>query len=130
MCRFRPVWSGMLIASLSLSADAVGAQTYPEFAPDHLKQGRAIWLGTCEGCHAYGIAGAPNPRQPQAWRSRLMQQKPVLYAHAIEGFFGPGGTMMPPRGGNQTLTDEEVKRAVDYMVALVTFYDDENKVNN
>ena len=46
----------------------------------------------------------------------------VLYSHAIEGFFGPDDTMMPARGGNPDLTDEEVKLAVDYMLALATYY--------
>ena len=41
----------------------------------------------------------------------------VLHEHAINGHFGPKGTMMPPRGGNDALTDDEVKSAVNYMVA-------------
>ncbi len=39
----------------------------------------------------------------------------MLYTHALDGFTGPAG-MMPPRGGNTALTDDEVKAAVDYMV--------------
>lgn len=41
----------------------------------------------------------------------------MLHAHALEGFFGTAGTMMPPRGGNAALTDAQVVAAVDYMVA-------------
>jgi cytochrome c5 len=40
----------------------------------------------------------------------------TLHKHAIEGFTGTKG-MMPARGGSPALTDDEVKSAVDYMVA-------------
>lgn len=85
-----------------------------------LELGRSVWLDTCEGCHAYGIAGAPIPGKPAQWRARVAQGKDILYQHALEGFFGPKGTMMPARGGNEALTDEQVTAAVDYMVYLAT----------
>jgi len=103
----------------SLLADA---SQYQAFADASLQQGRDIWLGTCEGCHGYGIAGSPIPMEPDDWRERLKKPKSVLYQHAIEGFFGPDDTMMPARGGNTDLTDSEVQLAVDYMTALATFY--------
>ncbi|MFK7967324.1 MAG: cytochrome c5 family protein [Burkholderiaceae bacterium] len=80
--------------------------------------GRDVWLGTCESCHAYGIAGSPNPDEPDAWRERLKKPRAVLHEHAINGFFGPEDTHMPPRGGNPALSDEDVQAAVDYMIAL------------
>ena len=46
----------------------------------------------------------------------------VLYAHAINGFFGPEDTMMPERGGNPELSDTQVRAAVDYMTALAAHY--------
>ncbi len=39
----------------------------------------------------------------------------TMYRHSIEGFQGDSG-MMPPKGGNTSLSDDEVKAAVDYMV--------------
>ena len=100
---------------------AGGAQTDPAAYPvldPALAQGRAVWLDNCEGCHGYGIAGAPIPMQPDDWRQRLEQEPGVLYRRAIDGFFGPDDTFMPPRGGNQRLGDAEVRAAVDYMAAL------------
>lgn len=95
---------------------------YLGFDSVHLVHGRTIWLTNCETCHGYGIAGAPVPMHPGEWRARLQQDQPILYRHAIEGFFGPEDTMMPPRGGNEELTDDEVRAAVDYMTALARFY--------
>ena len=81
-----------------------------------------MWLANCEGCHGYGIACAPDPSKFELWESRINKGKEVLYTSALEGFFGDGGTMMPPRGGNDSLTDNQVKKAVDYMVALVEYF--------
>ena len=108
----------------SVSADD---QAYIKFSEQALIEGREIWLDSCEGCHAYGIAGSPNPLKPDDWRQRLAKDQAVLYEHAIDGFFGPDDTMMPPRGGNHALSDEEVKVAVDYMTSLAEHYITEEK---
>jgi cytochrome c5 len=50
---------------------------------------------------------------------RLAMGKEALYKSALGGLTGPKGTQMPPRGGNDKLTDDEVKAAVDYMMAIV-----------
>ena len=60
--------------------------------------------------------------QADQWQARVIKNRQLLYAHAINGFFGPDDTMMPERGGNPELTDEQVKLAVDYMVELAKFY--------
>ena len=99
-----------------------------------LSQGRELWLDHCETCHGYGVADAPIPMNPDAWRFRLSKGKPVLYEHAINGFIGPDYSMMPARGGNDELTDEQIRLAVDYMVFLASYYinqpDENTEVNN
>jgi cytochrome c5 len=52
-----------------------------------------------------------------AWAPRLAQGNAALYEHAIKGFQGKAG-FMPPKGGSSA-SDDEVKAAVDYMVASV-----------
>jgi len=96
-------------------------QEYVDFN-DELIAGKTIWLENCEGCHGYGIAGAPIPMQVKDWSDRLQKPKSILYEHAINGFFGPEDTQMPARGGNPELSDEQVKSAVDYMTELATYY--------
>jgi len=78
--------------------------------------GTAVFNKTCALCHAAGVGGAPKPGDKADWGPRIAQGKDTLYKHAIEGFTGQKG-MMPPRGGGTSLTDDEVKAAVDYMVA-------------
>lgn len=93
-----------------------------ENSTQSINKGRAIWLQNCEGCHGYGIADAPVPMRPEEWRFRLAKGKEVLYQHAINGYIGPDYSMMPARGGNENLNDEQVKQAVDYMLFLAGYY--------
>lgn len=110
----------LLVGVGVFAAPAAQSQTTYPILPGTTPEGRAVWLGTCESCHAYGIAGSPDPADPEAWRDRLDKPMSVLYEHAIDGFFGPEDTQMPPRGGNPELSDEQVKSAVDYMAALAS----------
>ena len=122
MIRAAPL-AGALAAALmfgSLASSPAGAQQkFPEFPDARLKQGRAIWLGTCEACHANDVAGAPLVGNKAAWAPRLKKGPEALYKSALGGLTGPKGTQMPPRGGNDKLTDGQVKSAVDYMMAIV-----------
>lgn len=79
--------------------------------------GKKVYGSTCALCHAAGVAGAPKPGDKEDWAPRIAQGNDTLYKHAIEGFTGAKG-MMPPRGGGASLSDEDVKAAVDHMVSL------------
>ena len=84
-------------------------------APDNAV-GKSVYGKTCSLCHAAGVAGAPKPGDKADWGPRIAQGNDVLYKHALEGFTGAKG-MMPPRGTGASLSDDEVKAAVDYMTA-------------
>jgi cytochrome c5 len=62
-------------------------------------------------CHGTGVMGAPKVGDAAAWKPRVAQGMNTLYGHATKGF-----KMMPPRGGNPGLKDDEVKAAIDFMV--------------
>ena len=110
------------LMATTASSSLANEPAYTQFEGAQLAQGRAIWLTNCEGCHGYGTAGAPIPMVADDWRTRLAKPRETLYRHAMEGFFGPDDTMMPARGGNDALTDLEVRAAVDYMAALADSY--------
>ncbi len=78
--------------------------------------GKSVYNKTCSMCHAAGVAGAPKPGDKENWAPRIAQGTETLYKHSIEGYTGNSG-MMPARGGNPKLTDDEMKAAVDFMVA-------------
>jgi cytochrome c5 len=77
--------------------------------------GKSVYNKTCSLCHGVGAAGAPKPGDQTDWGPRIAQGMDVLYQHAMEGFTGAKG-VMPARGGAATLSDDEVKAAVNYMV--------------
>ncbi len=74
--------------------------------------GEKVFNTTCVSCHGAGVLGAPKVGDKAAWQPRVAQGKDTLYTHALNGF-----KMMPPRGGNAALKDDEVKAAIDYMVS-------------
>ena len=76
--------------------------------------GKSVYGKACALCHAAGVAGAPKPGDKEAWATRVAQGKETLYKHAIEGYTGEKG-MMPAKGGNSTLSDDDVKAAVNFM---------------
>ncbi len=77
--------------------------------------GKKIYDSVCMACHSAGIAGAPKFGDKLAWAERIKQGPAVLHEHAIKGYQGKAG-MMPAKGGSSA-SDDEVKAAVDYMIA-------------
>ena len=110
-----------------VSGVAADEERFAQFDGEVLQRGRAVWLGTCKNCHATGFADAPAVTAYANWAPRLQQPIETLYAHALNGFYGADYAHMPPRGGNDALSDDEVMRAVDYMVALVKHLNQEEK---
>ncbi len=80
--------------------------------------GKSVYDKACYICHATGVTGAPKPGDATNWNPRIKKGIELLYANAINGFQGESG-VMPPKGGNLLLSDDEVKSAVDYLVKLV-----------
>jgi cytochrome c5 len=103
--------SGAAGAVVAAAAPAAAAPAAPAAV-----DGKKVYDTACTACHAAGIAGAPKSGDKAAWAPRIAQGANVLYDHAIKGFQGKAG-LMPAKGGNTSLSDADVKAAVDYMVA-------------
>jgi cytochrome c5 len=85
-------------------------------APPPRRDGQQVYQTTCVVCHDAGIAGAPKLGDKSQWAKHIAKGLDALYASAVNGVQGSAGAM-PPKGGNPTLSDAEVRAAVDYMVA-------------
>ena len=67
----------------------------------------AIIKANCAMCHTTGLMGSPKIGDAEQWAPRIAQGKEMLINNAIKGI-----RMMPAKGGNSRLTDEEVAAAV------------------
>jgi cytochrome c5 len=74
------------------------------------RTGDAIVKATCATCHQTGVANAPRIGDAKAWAPLLKQGLNGMVASAIKG-----KGAMPPKGGDASLTDEEITRAVVHM---------------
>ena len=89
-------------------AEAPAAEAKP--AESAKVDGKAVFEANCKACHGGLIPGAPAVGKKEDWAPRIKQGKDTLHKHALEGF-----NSMPAKGGNGSLSDDEVKAAVDYM---------------
>lgn len=79
-------------------------------APRVEKSGKEVYDAVCSSCHGSGALGAPKFESRGDWGGRIGQGYDTLLKHAIEGI-----RQMPPRGGDDTLSDLEMARAVVFM---------------
>jgi cytochrome c5 len=103
---------GIAIAIATITALALGA-AFPQRANAQATalSGKEVVDAVCANCHASGANGAPKIGDAQAWKKRAAAGLSGLTAHALTGI-----RKMPAHGGNQNLSDMEIKRAVTYMV--------------
>jgi cytochrome c5 len=110
------VYAGSTGAAAQAAADKAAADLAKgQVAYGGTLDGSVIFGQLCTGCHTAGVGGAPK-LEKSAWSARLAQGKDTLHKHAIEGYKGPDGGVMPARGGNPSLTDEQVIATVDWML--------------
>lgn len=80
--------------------------------------GKTIFGNLCHACHETGAGGAPMLTDKAHWAPRLAEGVDTLVKHATEGYTGSAG-MMPAKGGNPALTDEQVRATVEWMITQV-----------
>lgn len=106
---FEVVTDPAQVAQAAQSTGGDSGQAADQAAP---KSGSEVYGAVCAACHQAGVAGAPKTSDAAAWQARLDERgREKLYEHAINGF-----NAMPAKGGDPSLSDEEVKKAVDHML--------------
>lgn len=74
--------------------------------------GKKVYDTTCMACHATGAANAPKFGDKAAWAPRVKSGVAALVKTAIAG-----KGAMPPKGGNASLSEAEIRAAIDYIVS-------------
>ena len=124
-----PIIGIVLLVQLVLSApgadpnamtpEAVAARIQPvgrvEFAAGGggaagARSGEEVVKSVCATCHQTGVANAPKIGDKAAWAPRIKEGFNELVKDALKG-----KGAMPPKGGNPSLSDDEVARAVAFM---------------
>jgi cytochrome c5 len=80
------------------------------------RSGEAVFTAVCTSCHSAGVLGAPKIGDKTAWEPRVAQTLKVLLNHAQNGI-----RAMPARGGDPTITDEELVNTIVYMTGKAGF---------
>ena len=73
--------------------------------------GKSNYEASCAVCHSTDAMGAPDVGNKSAWAATLKKGLDSVIANTINGVNG-----MPPRGGS-SLSDDQLKEVVDYMIS-------------
>ena len=76
------------------------------------EKGEAVYRTHCHACHAASnvMVSSPKAGDVAAWRERLAQGLEKATDNAVAGFGA-----MPPKGGANELTREEIRAAIRFM---------------
>lgn len=105
-------------AAMAAAQEAAKAAAAAQVAYGGTTDGKTIYGNLCHSCHDTGAGGAPKITDKAIWAPRVAEGLETLVKHAIEGYTGKSG-IMPAKGGNPSLTDEQVKATVQWIVEQV-----------
>lgn len=92
------------------ASSSEAAPTMAAAAPAAARSGQEIYNTFCMACHMTGAAGAPILGNAEAWGPRVAKGFDAVLSSALNG-----KGAMPARGGNPTLTDDEIRSVVSLM---------------
>ena len=100
------------MASLAAACIALASLSPGDVLAQHTdRTGKEVVETLCISCHGSGANGAPRIGDKKAWAPRASAGLTSLTQHALDGI-----RQMPPHGGNPSLSDTEIERAITYMV--------------
>lgn len=109
--RTKPVGT-VALAGAGGAAPVPAAPAAPAAAAGGEGPGADIYNKACFACHTTGAAGSPKLGDKAAWEPRAAQGIDQLLNTAITG-----KGAMPPRGTCATCSDDELKAAIEFMLA-------------
>ena len=80
------------------------------------RTGEQVFNAVCTSCHTAGVLNAPKIDDKAAWEPRITKGLQGLMASATNGL-----NQMPAKGGDPSLTDQELTDAVLYMTGKAGF---------
>ncbi len=83
----------------------------PELEDKIISKAEVLYNDNCKLCHASDNMGAPAVGDVDAWYAVAEKGFEEVVINAIEGMGG-----MPPKGGNEDLTNTQIKKIVEFMI--------------
>ena len=99
------------VANAASAVPAAAAAAAKPAAASASDAGKKVYDTYCAACHVAGVAGAPKFGDKAAWAPRIATGMDALYSAVIKG-----KGAMPAKGGSPA-SDDDIKAAVQYMVA-------------
>jgi cytochrome c5 len=99
------------VANAASAVPAAAAAAAKPAAASASDAGKKVYDTYCAACHVAGVAGAPKFADKAAWAPRIATGMDALYSAVIKG-----KGAMPAKGGSPA-SDDDIKAAVQYMVA-------------
>jgi len=106
-------------AAMAAAQEAAKKAAASQVAYGGTTDGKTIFGDLCTTCHMNAATGAPILSDKAAWAPRVAEGLDTLVKHAIDGYQGKDGKLMPAKGGNPALTDAQVKATVEWMLTQV-----------
>jgi len=100
------------VGKICLEGMECGVAAAASAASSEPRSGDEVYNSSCAGCHGAGVMGAPKLGDATDWAKRSGQGLEMLIDHAINGF-----NAMPPKGGCGSCSNDEIKGAVEHMLA-------------
>lgn len=104
------VGATLLLACGTATAQPAKGTAEPANTASAGRSGAEVYAAVCSACHATGALNAPKFGDAKAWTPLIAEGQRALTRAAIRGIRG-----MPARGGDTSLGDREVERAVVHM---------------
>ena len=103
------------IAQQLAAAEAAQAAASSTAAYGGTLDGKVVFDNLCTACHTSGAGGAPKLDAAGIGARMAQQGLDELVKRATEGFTGTAG-VMPAKGGNPAISDEQMQKTVEWMV--------------
>lgn len=101
------------VGEVCMAGDPCAAAAVASASAGEARSGEQVYSTKCFTCHATGAAGAPKLGDAAAWAARVAERgNDGMYESAIKGF-----KAMPAKGLCMDCSDDEIKTAVDHILA-------------
>ena len=117
-----PILAIVILAALFLAA--CGGSAEPTYAPEDVAQGGEIFASTCSACHGADAKGLPNLGKDLTTSVYVKDNDDATLVILLKEGRPSGhelnttGVDMPPRGGNPSLSDDDLMTIVAYLRSI------------